>query len=88
MVADGSPAITARPTTHHANDGLADAGARCSRAARRVYASDRPPVDSHAAGFHFQSVSGTVLELVMVKWAMKPVCHVDVTDNVAVAAAA
>jgi len=25
---------------------------------------------------------------VMVKWAMKPVCHVDVTDNVAVAAAA
>ena len=36
----------------------------------------------------FQSVSGTVLELVMVKWAMKPVCHVDVTDNVAVAAAA
>ena len=35
----------------------------------------------------FQSVSGTVLELVMVKWAMKPVCHVDVTDNVAVAAA-
>jgi hypothetical protein len=29
-----------------------------------------------------------VLELVMVKWAMKPVCHVDVTDNVAVAAAA
>jgi hypothetical protein len=36
----------------------------------------------------FQSFSGTVLELVMVKWAMKPVCHVDVTDNVAVAAAA
>ena len=36
----------------------------------------------------FQSVSRTVLELVMVKWAMKPVCHVDVTDNVAVAAAA
>jgi hypothetical protein len=29
-----------------------------------------------------------MLELVMVKWAMKPVCHVDVTDNVAVAAAA
>ena len=35
-----------------------------------------------------QSVSGTVLELVMVKWAMKPVCHVCATDNVAVAAAA
>ncbi|BBU22623.1 hypothetical protein MYXE_24130 [Mycobacterium xenopi] len=36
----------------------------------------------------FQSVSGTVLKLVMVKRAMKPVCHVDVTDNVALAAAA
>jgi hypothetical protein len=36
----------------------------------------------------FQSVSGTVLELVMVKWAMNPVCHVCDTDNVAVAAAA
>ena len=36
----------------------------------------------------FQSVSGTVLELMMVKWAMKPVCHVCSTDNVAVAAAA
>ncbi|MEO9013901.1 MAG: hypothetical protein ABI275_01120 [Terrimesophilobacter sp.] len=36
----------------------------------------------------FQSVSGTLLELVMVKRAMKPVCHVDVTDSVAVAAAA
>ncbi len=29
-----------------------------------------------------------MLALVIVKWAMKPVCHVDVTDNVAVAAAA
>jgi hypothetical protein len=28
-----------------------------------------------------------VLELVMVKWAMKPVCHACSTDNVAVAAA-
>ena len=36
----------------------------------------------------FQSASGTVLELVMAKRAMKPVCHVDCTDNVAVAAAA
>ncbi|TDZ93086.1 hypothetical protein CCUG60885_03590 [Mycobacteroides salmoniphilum] len=35
-----------------------------------------------------QSVSGTVLKLVMVKLAMNPVCHVDVTDNVAAAAAA
>ena len=29
-----------------------------------------------------------MLALVMVKWAMKPVCHVCSTDNVAVAAAA
>ena len=36
----------------------------------------------------FQSVSGTVLELVMVKWAMKPVCHACSTDNVALTAAA
>ena len=36
----------------------------------------------------FQSVSGIVLEFVMAKRAIKPVCHVDVTDNVAVAAAA
>ena len=36
----------------------------------------------------FQSGSCTMLEFVMVKWAMKPVCHVDVTDNVAVTAAA
>jgi hypothetical protein len=36
----------------------------------------------------FQSVRGTVLEFVMAKRAMKPVCHVDVTDNVAAAAAA
>jgi hypothetical protein len=35
-----------------------------------------------------QSESGTVLKLVIVKLAMKPVCHVDVTDNVAAAAAA
>lgn len=35
-----------------------------------------------------QSVIGTVLQLVMVNRAMNPVCHVDVTDNVAVAAAA
>ncbi|PQM49542.1 hypothetical protein C1Y40_00258 [Mycobacterium talmoniae] len=36
----------------------------------------------------FQSVSGTVLELVMAKRAMNPVCHVEVTDNVAATAAA
>ena len=36
----------------------------------------------------FQSESGTMLELVMAKWAMKPVCHVCSTDSVAVAAAA
>jgi hypothetical protein len=36
----------------------------------------------------FQSVIGVMLELVTVKLAMKPVCHVCSTDNVAVAAAA
>lgn len=35
-----------------------------------------------------QSDSGVELKLVMVKLAMKPVCHVDVTDKVAVTAAA
>ena len=50
-----------------------------------VCETDSPTGKSNSS---FQSVSGTVLELVMVKWAMKPVCHVDVTDNVAVAAAA
>lgn len=35
-----------------------------------------------------QSVSGAMLELVTVKWAMKPLCHECDTDNVAVAAAA
>ena len=50
-----------------------------------VCETDSPTGKSNSS---FQSVSGTVLELVMVKWAMKPVCHVDVTDNVAVVAAA
>lgn len=36
----------------------------------------------------FQSASGTMLEFMMVKRAMKPVCHVCSTDNVADAAAA
>ena|GEM_PF-3483451 len=36
----------------------------------------------------FQSVIGAALMLVTVKLAMKPVSHVEVTDNVAVAAAA
>lgn len=35
-----------------------------------------------------QSDSGAMLELVTVKLAMNPVCHVCATDNVAVAAAA
>jgi hypothetical protein len=35
-----------------------------------------------------QSLNGTALELVMAKWAMKPVCHACDTDNVAAAAAA
>jgi len=50
-----------------------------------VCETDSPTGKSNSS---FQSVSGTVLELVMVKPAMKPVCHVDVTDNVAVAVAA
>ena len=50
-----------------------------------VCETDSPTGKSNSS---FQSVSGTMLELVMMKWAMKPVCHVDVTDNVAVAAAA
>ena len=50
-----------------------------------VCETDSPTGKSNSS---FQSVSGTVLELVMVKWAMKPVCHVCATDNVAVAAAA
>jgi hypothetical protein len=50
-----------------------------------VCETDSPAGKSNSS---LQSVSGTVLELVMVKWAMKPVCHVCDTDNVAVAAAA
>lgn len=57
----------------------------CVRVLFHVCETDSPIGKSNSS---FQSVSGTVLELVMVKWAMKPVCHVDVTDNVAVAAAA
>ncbi|OBK48935.1 chitinase [Mycobacterium sp. 1081908.1] len=36
----------------------------------------------------FQSLSGAKLALVTVKFAIKPVCHVCSTDNVAAAAAA
>ncbi len=50
-----------------------------------VCETDSPTGKSNSS---FQSVSGTVLELVMLKWAMKPVCHVCSTENVAVAAAA
>ena len=57
----------------------------CARVLFHVCETDSPVGKSNSS---FQSVSGTVLELVMVKWAMKPVCHVDATDNVAVAAAA
>lgn len=35
----------------------------------------------------FQSLIGAMLALVTVKFAMKPVCQVEVTDNVAAAAA-
>ena len=47
--------------------------------------TDSPAGKSNSS---FQSVSGTALELVTVKWAMNPVCHACSTDNVAVAAAA
>ena len=57
----------------------------CASVLFHVCETDSPIGKSNSS---FQSVSGTVLELAMVKWAMKPVCHVDVTDNVAVAAAA
>jgi len=50
-----------------------------------VCETDSPTGKSNSS---FQSVSGTLLEFAMVKRAMKPVCHVDVTDNVAVGAAA
>lgn len=50
-----------------------------------VCKTDSPAGKSNSS---FQSVSGAVLEFVMVKRAMKPVCHVDVTDNVALAVAA
>lgn len=48
-----------------------------------VCKTDSPAGKSNSS---FQSVSGA--EFVMVKRAMKPVCHVDVTDNVALAVAA
>ena len=57
----------------------------CASVLFHVCETDSPIGKSNSS---FQSFSGTVLGLVMVKWAMKPVCHVDVTDNVAVAAAA
>jgi hypothetical protein len=50
-----------------------------------VCETDSPTGTSNSS---LQSVSGTVLELVMMKRAMKPVCHACDTDNDAVAAAA
>ena len=50
-----------------------------------VCETDSPAGKSNSS---FQSFSGTVLELVMVKCAMKPVCHACSTDSVAAAAAA
>ena len=55
------------------------------RLAFHVCETDSPAGKSNSS---LQSVNGTVLELTMAKWAMKPVCHVDDTDNVAAAAAA
>jgi len=45
----------------------------CARVLFHVCETDSPTGKSNSS---LQSVSGTVLELVMVKWAMKPVCHV------------
>lgn len=50
-----------------------------------VWETDSPTGKSNSS---VQSDSGIELKLVMVKRAMKPVCHVDVTDSVAMAAAA
>lgn len=50
-----------------------------------VWETDCPAGMSNSS---FQSLSGAALALVMAKRAMKPVCHVCSTDNVAVAAAA
>ncbi|MUM18891.1 chitinase [Mycobacterium sp. CBMA 623] len=57
----------------------------CARLLLQVCWTDSPIGKSNSS---FQSLSGTVLKLVMVKRAIKPVCHVEVTDNVAVTAAA
>ena len=57
----------------------------CARVLFHVCETDSPTGKSNSS---FQSVSGTVLELVMVKWAMKPVCHGDVVGDIDVAAAA
>ena len=57
----------------------------CATVLFHVCETDSPIGKSNSS---FQSLSGTVLELLMAKRAMKPVCHVDVTDNVAVTAAA
>ncbi|OCB45127.1 chitinase [Mycolicibacterium porcinum] len=50
-----------------------------------VCETDSPGGKSNSS---LQSLIGTVLVLVMMKRAMKPVCHVDVTDNVATGTAA
>lgn len=57
----------------------------CVRVLFQVCLTDSPAGKSNSS---VQSLSGTALKLVTVKWAMKPVCHVDDTDNVALAAAA
>ena len=57
----------------------------CAAALFHVWMTDCPAGMSNSS---LQSESGAMLMLVMVKLAMKPVCHVDVTLSVATAAAA
>lgn len=57
----------------------------CVNVLLHVCDTDSPTGKSNSS---CQSVSGTALKFVMVKRAMNPVCHVDVTASVAVAAAA
>lgn len=57
----------------------------CASVLLHVCETDSPAGRSNSS---CQSASGAALKLVMVKRAMNPVCHVDVTVNVAVAAAA
>lgn len=57
----------------------------CAMVLLHVCRTDSPIGKSNSS---LQSVNGSALKLVTVNRAMNPVCHADVTDNVAAAAAA